>query len=131
MKKIILFSLIIFSIQITIAQNRTIDGGEFTGNVHWSGRILIRGDVTIASSCRLVIEPGTRIIFEPNTDVRKSGIDKTRSELIVRGVLIARGRAGEKITFTSSAGSPRMADWYGIEFLHVKSQSIIEYCIIE
>ena len=113
------------------AQRQVIDGIEISNDQHWKGTIVIRGDVTITPTGRLTIDSGTKILFEPNVDKKKSGTDKTRSGIIVRGTLVAKGKISEKIVFTSAAESKRMNDWYGIEFLHVKSQSIIDYCMIE
>jgi TonB family protein len=113
------------------AQNSVIDGGTLTGNIRWSGTVRIRGDVTIAASARLTIMPGTQVLFDASKDLTRSGIDPTRSELIIRGYLIAKGEIGNKITFSSAASSPRMGDWHGIQFLHVQTQSILDYIIVE
>ena len=113
------------------SQIQRFNGQKISGNKNWSGTIVIAGDVTVEPKGRLIIEPGTKVLFEANKDISKSGSDKTRSELIVRGTLIARGLPGKKITFTSKAAAPRMGDWYGIEFLHLKSGSIVDYCVIE
>jgi TonB family protein len=126
--KIILLSLITIPV---FAQKQVIDGIEIVDDQRWKGTIVIRGDVVIAQSGRLTIEPGTKLLFEPNMDLKKDGTDKTKSGIVVRGTLIAKGTLLQKIIFTSAAESKRMADWYGIEFLHIKSQSIINYCIIE
>ena len=126
-------SLLIILITISIAHSQVqrIAGQTISGNVNWSGTIIISGDVTIAQKSRLVIEPGTRILFEPNQDVTKGGADKTRSEIIVRGTLVARGLPGRKITFSSNSESPRMGEWYSLEFLHLKGGTLLEYCVVE
>lgn len=123
--------ILLFIISVSFAQIQRYSGEKLTGNHNWRGTIIIAGDVTLGSNCRLVIEPGTKILFEQNKDLSKSGSDKTRCELIVRGTLIARGLPGKKITFSSKASSRRMGDWYGVQFLHLKSGSLLEYCVIE
>ena len=128
-KLIIVFVLVIST--WSIAQTEIINGQNISGNVRWHGTKIIRGDVTILPSARLVITPGTKILFSANSDSRKSGNDKTKSELIVKGVLIAQGEFGNKITFTSESNSPRMGDWYGIIFHKVTEQSILDYCVVE
>lgn len=131
--KMINRTLLIFVLLIVegYPQIQRYNGATLTGNNNWRGTIVIAGDVILESNSRLFIEPGTKILFEANRDLNKSGIDKTRSELIIRGTLIARGLPGKKITFTSKSAYPRMGEWYGIEFLHLKSGSILEYCVIE
>jgi len=128
-KLIIVF---VFAIStLSIAQTETISGQSISGNVRWHGTKIIRGDVTVLPSARLVITPGTKILFSANSDTKKSGNDKTKSELIVKGVLIAQGALGNKITFSSESNSPRMGDWYGIIFHKVTEQSILDYCVVE
>ena len=125
------FIFIFIFLNLSFAQTEIITGKNISGNVRWYGTKIIRGDVTVLPSARLVIAPGTRIVFSANTDLEKSGNDKTKSELIVKGVLIAQGQYDNKIIFTSESKSPRMGDWYGIIFQKVTEQSIIDYCIVE
>ncbi|TFG95956.1 MAG: hypothetical protein E4H13_12740, partial [Calditrichales bacterium] len=123
--------IIILSLGVVLAQTQRIEGGSITGSQTWNGTILISGDVTLELNSRLLIEPGTQILFAANTDLTRSGKDKTRSELIIHGTLIARGLPGKQILFSSAASGKRMGDWYGIEFLHLKSGSTFEYCVVE
>jgi TonB family protein len=123
--------LIVMIVPFVNAQNVTIPGATLTGDVFWKGNISVTGDVTVAKNGRLIIESGTQILFAANSDASKSGNDKTRTELIVRGMMIAQGNSGKKIIFSSNAPSPRMGDWYGIEFLHNEGGSILDHCIVE
>jgi TonB family protein len=132
MNRIITCLLILLILTISsYSQVQRINGQSITGNQTWRGTILISGDVTIEQKSRLVIEPGTKVLFESNQDFTKGGKDKTRSEIIVRGTLIARGLPGRKIKFSSNSDFPRMGDWYSLEFLHLKGGSLLEYCVIE
>ena len=126
------FCLVIFLLFLRgYAQVQRFSGEVINGTMTWSGTIVIAGDVTVESEGRLEIEPGTEVLFEPATDLSKGGDDKTRTELIVRGTVIARGMAGKRIVFSSRSVSPRMGDWYGLTFMHLKSGSILDYCVIE
>ncbi len=113
------------------AQDQILSGGELTGFKIWRGTIVIQGDITIPSGSQLNIEPGTKIYFAANRDDLRGGNDKTRSELIVRGKLIARGTAESKIIFTSRSPSPRMGDWYGLQFLHSQPGCVLDYSVVE
>jgi len=113
------------------AQTAVIPGKTITGDETWHGTIVIEGDVKVAPSGRLIILPGTRVLFKAKMDKTHSGRDKTRSELIIKGTLTARGTINNKIWFSSYAKAPRMQDWYGIQISNPKRTSIIEYAIVE
>ncbi|MEJ2543782.1 MAG: energy transducer TonB [Calditrichaceae bacterium] len=127
----LLFILVLITICTLFAQTRTIDGQTINQTVSWAGEIRITGDVVVAKTGILIIEQGTKIVFEPQKDSKKSGEDPTRCELVVKGVLLAKGTANNKIVFTSAAKSPRMGDWYGIQIASSRQGSEIEYAIVE
>lgn len=122
--------IIILSVQQLFAQKRTVSG-VIDQREAWKGTIVVEGDVTVAPGARLTIEAGTDIVFKPLSDNTRDGIDKTRSELIVQGILIVKGNIENRVTFTSAGKEPRMGDWYGIRLLNPKNISIIDYAIIE
>lgn len=123
--------LFIFMGILSAQTEQVITGQTITGSVRWNGTIRIEGDVTIAPSGRLVIDPGTHILFLPGTDKNRSGKDRRHSELIVKGILIAKGTINNKIWFTSASQTPRMEDWYGIRIISPKNTVILEYAVIE
>jgi hypothetical protein len=129
LKFLIFFSLLL--VHVLFGQTTVLPGGELSGSNSWQGIIRIQGDIIIPAGSRLTIQPGTQILFDVSSDRTKSGTDKTRCEIIVRGSLLARGQANNKIIFSSSANTPRMSDWYGIQFLHSKAENAVEYCVIE
>ena len=101
---------LIFTINLfsqTIIEGKTITGGE-----RWSGTIIIKGDVKVAKSGRLIIDPGCNVLFSAHTDLSRSGRDKTSSEIIIEGMFIARGTLEHKILFSSQSKDKRMSDWY-------------------
>ncbi len=112
-------------------QSKVINGLDIKGTEHWSGKITIAGDVLVEPRARLVIDAGTVVSFKPNSDLKRSGRDKTRSEIIVRGVLIARGSINSKIKFTSQAKKPQMDDWYGITISNPRHPSVLDYVVVE
>ena len=88
--------------------------GEISTDMTWSRTVTVGGDVTVMPSATLTIEAGTKIRFLANRDDDGDGhLDNTRSELIVKGRLIAsRG----DITFGSANPiDPSRTDWYGIQ----------------
>ena len=131
MKLSLTYILILISTLVLFGQTRTIDGQTISQTVSWSGEIRITGDVVVAPTGILIIEQGTKIVFEAQSDSKKSGEDPTRCELMVKGVLLAKGTANNKIVFTSSSKSPRMGDWYGIQIASSRQGSEIEYAIVE
>ena len=129
----LIFTIILIPafVSVAVAQDSILEGGDLSGSNSWQGTILIRGDVTVPKGSQLTILPGTRILFSADKDQVEGGTDKTRSELIIRGKLVAKGVTENKIVFTSSDNAPRMGNWYGIEFLHSSAGSSIEYCVVE
>ena len=109
--------------------------GTYSANVTWrqvDSPYLVTGDVTVSSGARLTIEPGVEVRFMPTQDDQSSGQDSNRSELHIRGQLIAEGTAADSIRFTSNASNPSSGDWYGIYIgnsgtSHVISHAVIEY----
>ncbi len=125
------FLLLFFTEMLPAQSQQIVSGQTITGSVHWSGNIRIEGDIVVAPSGRLIIDPGTHILFEPGTDKSHSGKDRRHSELIIKGVLIAKGAINNKIWFTSASQTPRMNDWYGIRLSNPNSTAILEYAVIE
>lgn len=127
----ILVMLFMLQFSAVFAQTAVIPGKIITGDETWHGTIVIEGDITVARSGRLIILPGTRVLFKAQTDKTHSGRDKTRSELIVKGMLTARGTINNKIWFSSNKKEPRMQDWYGLVISNPKRTSLIEYAVVE
>lgn len=127
------FSIVISLLFIAsvLGQTQLISGLTINKQTSWSGKIVIEGDVVVKKNARLTIAPGTQVLFKPNIDKANSGKDKTRCELIVKGVLIVKGTVDSKVTFSSSAKEPRMGDWYGIQLVNSKQPSIIDYSLVE
>ena len=86
-------------VALSFGQTTVLQGGELSGSNSWQGIIRIQGDIIIPVGSRLTIQPGTQILFDASNDRTKSGSDKTRCELVVRGSLFARGQANNKIMF--------------------------------
>ncbi|MCA9998577.1 MAG: hypothetical protein KDE56_22595, partial [Anaerolineales bacterium] len=108
--------------------------GLIQTNTTWSPAscdpYIVTGNVIIDNNTRLTIQPGTNIKFN-------SGMGLT-----VRGELVARGTAGNRITFTSNRTNKAAGDWTGILFentavdailngLNYVSGSIIQYTTVE
>lgn len=93
----------------------------------WSGEVTIDGIVTVKKSGRLVIEPGTRVLFV-SRDHDGDGIGD--SELLIEGALIARGTAKAPIVFTSAAAEPQRADWKYL-YLDFATEVDIDYIVSE
>jgi TonB family protein len=132
-KKVILLITLISTVlpMLLAAQERVLDGVTITKNTVWRGTIRLKGDVVVKKNVKLIIEGGTKVLFAANTDVTKSGKDKTKSEIIVEGIIDVQGDLNNKVIFTSAADNPRMGDWYGITIINPRVASIIEYAVIE
>ena len=123
--------VLVLSFTNVLAQSLTITGQTISNRVTWSGVVNLEGDVTVAPSGELIILPGTRVVFLANMDRTRSGRDKTRTELIIKGNLTVRGNIDNKIWFTSSSTAPRMQDWYGIQISNPNHTAVLEYTVVE
>jgi hypothetical protein len=99
----------------------------------WSGNILLAGDVYVEPGVTLTIEPGTVVKFkriDETSDQNLFDIDTPyypQAELIIRGRLIAKGTAKNKIIFTSAEIDARPADWGAVNFLGTEEDNVIEH----
>ncbi len=98
----------------------------------WRGRVIVTGDVMVDKGATLTVEPGTEIRFrriDEKSPENLFGVDSPyypAAELIIRGRLIARGKPGKEIIFTSDAVDARPADWGAVNFLG-SDGSVVEY----
>jgi len=91
----------------------------------------VTGNLRVNPGVQLTVEPGVALRFDAGLALR------------VEGTLIARGAAGQPITFTSSAGAPAAGDWGHIHFTDASADatydanwnytggSILEYVVVE
>ena len=102
---------------ITIDSAMPTTSGTLDGDENWSGEVVLTGDVTVPENVTLNIAPGSTLRFQALSDDQSTGADGSRSELIIRGDLIAAGTVSGPITFTSSSLSPVKNDWVGLRVL--------------
>ncbi len=104
-------------------------------NTTWSGIVIVDGDIYVPPGVVLTIKPGTVIKFKRIDEKSKQNMFGVESpyypeaELIIRGELIARGTAKEKIVFTSAESDARPKDWGAINLLGSPG-NIIDHCKI-
>ena len=111
-----------------------VPGGQINTNTTWvlaNSPYIVTGGILVKTGVTLTIEPGVTVKF--NKDIA----------LQIDGKLVARGNAGSRITFTSSATAVNKGDWSYIQVTSsgVKTSfdgsgnyldgSIFEYCTIE
>jgi hypothetical protein len=94
--------------------------GTLTGDTTWTADnvYVINGDLVVPENIKLTIEPGTVVKL------------KGRGSIFIRGILDARGQAGNRIVFTSfaddayggdtdgdgAATPPERGDWGSVQF---------------
>ena len=92
----------------------TIAGGSLASQT-WTpagSPYILTGDVNVGAGVTLTLLPGT-VVQVAGGDTQGSGIDSSRVELIVDGVLSAVGTSGAPVSF--QAQSSVAGAWYGIE----------------
>jgi len=112
-----------------------VNKGIIKKDTTWRGRVIVTGDVMVDKGVTLTIEPGTEVRFrriDEKSPENLFGIESPyypEAELIVRGRLIAKGKPGREIIFTSDAIDARAKDWGAINFLGSEGNEV-EYARI-
>ena len=108
-----------------------VHAGNIKTDTTWKrtgGPVNIYGDVTIESGATLTIEAGVEVRF---FDIKGTGGYEDGAELVVRtGTLVAEGKPGLPVRFTSANGVKKMGDW-GAVVVEGGNQIILENAIIE
>ena len=86
--------------------------GAIVGEEVWDDTVKVVGDVVVQPDSRLLIAPGTVVLFE--ADQRRGGVDPQRCELVVEGELSIEVSRGYTTLLTSAEPNPRPGDWYGV-----------------
>lgn len=110
----------------------TTTSGVMSADETWSGTVLLKGDVTVATNATLTILPGTRVEFN-YFDREVSGTDTARVELVVEGSLNATGTDVAPILFTSHPQTPPAApgDWVGVTANAPGNSVTFRHCVFE
>ena len=90
--------------------------GDLSGNITWSDRVAIHGDIVLEEGSVLTIAPGTEVVFFP-AGARDLYVDHPNfpgSELIIRGRIVADGTRERPITFRFADPAAPAGSWGGI-----------------
>ena len=105
--------------------------GNITKDTTWKrsqGPYYIYGDLEIKNGATLTIEAGVEVRFD---EVKGTGGYEDGAEIVVRnGYLIAQGKSGLPVKFTSANRVKKMGDW-GAIIVEYGNQYILENAIIE
>lgn len=116
--------------------------GRINEDQIWSGNIHVTGDIWVRGGVTLTILPGTTVKVAAFSDDQHGGKDQPHdppfpndpdrnetnsTEIIINGRLNAVGTPDKKIIFTSDSESPTTYDWDGLSIAHGR----LKYVIIE
>lgn len=104
--------------------------GMLSGDIHWRERVFVDGDLVLAEDSRLIIAPGTEVLFltpGPGRDAWTEHPNFFGSELIVRGELIAEGTSAAPIVFAHADPGAAPGSWGGIN-LEPASRARFAFC---
>ncbi len=109
----------------THAYARSYNGETITEDTEWSGRVIVRGSVTIAPQATVTVNAGTVVEFSSPAAKESSAV------LLVRGRIAANGTKDRPVKFMPEGDEPRSATWQGIVFLGSEKNNILEHCRVE
>jgi len=104
--------------------------GHISENQDWDGEILLCGDVTVDTGAVLTVKPGAVVRSMTDRDDEKSGVDTSKSELIVYGTLNISGVDTAQVEITSADHEPEAGNWYGIRIVD-GGKANIQYTTIQ
>lgn len=105
--------------------DRSYQHDTLTEDVVWSGKILVRGGLTIAPQATLSISPGTVVSFVPDQDGTLAG------SLLVQGRITVAGSADRPVVFKAATADVVPGSWRGIIVLGSDKRNVLEHCRIE
>lgn len=106
----------------SIGAQTMIAGGNVAGAWTKEGSpYIIEGRVTVSENLFLYVSPGVEIRFREGASLQVGS----------RSSLIAEGKTGEPIIFTSARNNPMPGDWQGINLDGTGDRSRIKNCIVE
>jgi hypothetical protein len=101
--------------------------GGIERDTRWCGTVRVGGNVLVPKGVTLIVEPGTIVRFRPYRGYREP---EKRLQLRVEGRLVARGRPGQLIRFTSDTVDPRNGDWSMVKLVSARG-SRVAYALFE
>ena len=105
---------------ITLQAGEIIPGGNVSGIWEGNRTYYVDGTITILAGDTLIIQPGSRIMFNGNYTFD------------VRGLLVSQGTTIDSILFSSNMVPQNIEDWNGIKFWYsANDNSVISFAEIE
>ncbi len=111
---------------VTVSAGPTLSGTLLADETWSGGPIVLEGDVVVPAGVTLTIDPGTTVYARYLTDSTYGGLDPSRIEIIVQGVLASNGMPGNEVVWDSSrvTSGAQKGDWYGIRYLDTTTDAL-------
>jgi hypothetical protein len=123
MSKIVLLAAAFLASSLPVAAQTIVPGGTIATQT-WStagSPYIVQGDLHIPTGNTLTIQAGTIVRF-PSGDTQASGLDPTRVEIVVDGILDVQGSGPGSVVFEAQTGTSP-GTWYGIRVTATPSAS--------
>lgn len=111
---------------VDASAEQVIRDAVLTEDTVWRGEVLVEGSITVAPQTTLTLEPGTIVRFRRTAPGEGAG-----PVLLVQGRIVARGSAGEPVSFTSAFTDPGAGEWQGIILLGSEKKNLFDQCRVE
>ncbi len=119
MKKIAIIAAVVAAVLFSAR----VRAGTLEANAVWTGTVKVSGRLLVKPGVTLKIEPGTVVKFVP---AKPDDTGLAQCGMLILGTIIADGRPGARIRFTSAAQRPRPGDWGEIQIIRSKGSSFTD-----
>ena len=125
------FVLVLLALPRVARADTNIAGGNII-NQTWTpagSPYIVSGDITIPSGAYLNIQAGTVVRFA-STDAQASGLNSTKIEVTVNGILNVTGSDDNKVVFEAQTGTAANT-WYGIVVSSTATSATLQHAQIK
>lgn len=119
------FSAAVLTTSVLVGIGCAHGGRPAAREIVWQGEVTIRGSVVVHAGERLVIRPGTRVLFAFHDE---NGDGAGDARIVVKGSVEARGSAAAPIEFVTGSPAPAGAAGWDAVLIEDAERAVFARC---